>query len=78
MDGDPFLVDARINKHLFLTSLVDSECLSYSTISKRQVRRFKLLRIFIFSREMEGFGGVDMTVTINAVTYLYLDINGFQ
>lgn len=80
MDGDPFLVDVRLNGTDFVTGLVDSGCLCYSAMSERLFRSLRLPSLKIAPRRLEGAAGknAEPTTILNTITYASIDIDGHQ
>lgn len=78
VDGDPFLVDVRIDDHLFSQALVDSRCLCYATIvvSENYASQLELPRIAIKRRILDGVLA-DMG-KITQFTYGSINIHGHQ
>lgn len=77
MDGDPFLVDIRLNGTDFTTGLVDYGCLCYAAINEQLFRSLKLPQIPIPPRKVENATDNPNTV-IDTVTYVSVDIDGHQ
>ena len=77
MDGDPFLVDVRLNGTDFTTGLVDYGCLCYAAINDQLFRSLKLPRISISPRKLENAAG-NPDIVIDTVTYASVDIDGHQ
>jgi hypothetical protein len=78
MEGNPFIINVRINKNKFLRALMDSGCLCYATISKKHAIRFNLPRIDIPSRLMEEFKRKNITISITNVIYANVNIDGYE
>jgi predicted aspartyl protease len=80
MDGDPFIVDVRLNGTDFVIGLVDSGCLCYSAISKRLFQSLRLPSLRIFPRRLEKAAGknAEPATMLNTVTYASIDIDGHQ
>lgn len=77
MDGDPFLVDIRLNGTDFTTGLVDYGCLCYAAMNEELFRSLKLPRIPIPPRKLENATG-DPNTAIDTVTFASVDIDGHQ
>ncbi|KAK2050976.1 hypothetical protein LY76DRAFT_529431, partial [Colletotrichum caudatum] len=58
-------------------ALVDSRCLTYTTISQAYARKLRLPRIQIKPRALETVNGV-IPDAITAVAYAGIDINGYK
>jgi predicted aspartyl protease len=80
MDGNPFLVDIRLNGTNFVPGLVDSGCLCYSAISKKLFQSLRLPSLRISPRQLEGAArkNAESTTTLDTVTYATIHIDGHQ
>jgi hypothetical protein len=80
MDGDPFVVDVRLNGTDFVPGLVDLGCLCYSAISEKLFRSLRLPSLRISPRRLEGAAGknAESTTILDTVTYAAIDIDGHQ
>ena len=80
MDGDPFIVDVRLNGTDFVTGLVDSGCLCYSAISEKLFGSLRLPSLSISPRRLEKAAGknAEPATILDTVTYASIDIDGHQ
>src|SRR6266516_2610558 len=78
MDGDPFLVNIRLNGTDFSSALIDNGCLCYGTISDQLFHSLRLPRIEIPPRELEGISSTQNGGRIDSVTFAEIDIDGHQ
>lgn len=80
MDGDPFLVDVRLNENDFITGLIDSGCLCYAAISQRIFQSLKLPSFKITPRRLEEAAGKNAkpSTILDTVTYATIDIDGHR
>ncbi|KAI1003065.1 hypothetical protein K3495_g5141, partial [Podosphaera aphanis] len=76
MDSKPFLIDAFINDHFYLSALFDSGCLPYAAFSEETVKKRNLPRILVEPRELKLAKDDDKSYKINYITFVTLDISG--
>jgi hypothetical protein len=78
MEGNPFIINVRVNKNKFFRAFMDFSCLYYDIISKKHAIRFNLPRINILPRLMEEFRGKNITIIIINIIYANVDINEYE
>jgi hypothetical protein len=80
MDGEPFIVDVRLDGTDFIPTLVDSGCLCYSAISERLFQSLRLPSLRITPRRLEGAAGnnAESDTILDTVSYASTDIDGYQ
>src|SRR5262249_27969445 len=77
MDGEPFLVDIRLNGTLFSKAFIDNGCLCYAAISEDLRYKLNLPRIAIPPRVLSGIAGATRQ-KIRWITYTDIDISGHR
>jgi hypothetical protein len=78
MEGNPFIINVRVNKNKFFRAFINFGCLCYAIISKKHVIRFNLPRINILSRLMKEFGGKNITTFIINIIYVNVNIDEYE
>jgi hypothetical protein len=78
MEGNPFIINVRVNKNKFFRAFVDFNCRCYAIISKKYAIRLNLPRINILSRIIEGFKGKNITTIITNIIHANVDIDGYE
>lgn len=80
MNGDPFLMNVRVNETDFVTGLVDSGCLCYSAISEHLFQSLRLPFLKITPRQLKGAAGknAEPTTILDTVAYASINIDGHQ
>jgi hypothetical protein len=78
MEGNPFIINVKVNKNKFLRALMNFGCLYYAIISKKHAIRFNLPRINILSRLMKEFEGINMIIFITSVIYANVNIDKYE
>jgi hypothetical protein len=77
MDGEPFLVDIRMNTMDYTEALIDSGCLCYASIDDKLCSKLKLPRIPITPHRLEGVTGTTPS-KINWISHANVDIAGHR
>ncbi|KAI0994661.1 hypothetical protein K3495_g13520, partial [Podosphaera aphanis] len=77
MNTSPFLVNALLNDIKMVQALVDNGCLCFGIIDDELTTRLQLPRIPISPRPLETVEGTSEKPTVEAITYISLDLDGY-
>jgi hypothetical protein len=80
VDSDSFVVDVRLNCTDFITGLVDSGCLCYSSINEQLFQSLRLPSIKIAPCQLEEAAekNAEPSTALDTVTYASIDIESHQ